>query len=82
MGFVPRDGGMMDCGSVFAPDTMGAEIFDTLSGSPGGAADDCDKTLSGAKVWVFGLLGIGVLAGLLAIAVPNESTKAKDNATV
>lgn len=49
------------CGSPFRPDSLAAEIYDTLEGSFGGAAAECESKISGSLVWVIALIGLGVI---------------------
>ena len=49
------------CGTVFAPDHMAARHYDALSGSYGAAVTDCTADTSAAAVWVWALIGIGVV---------------------
>ncbi|MGR6899914.1 SHOCT domain-containing protein [Glutamicibacter sp. BSL13] len=48
------------CGSVFDQDSFAAKVYDTLGGSPGGAARECLEKISAAAVptWIFIVLGI------------------------
>jgi hypothetical protein len=73
LGFMPVGS---ECGSVFRPDTFGAELRDTLAGSLGGAADECEQDLSNRRIPTYGLLGMAVVAGLIAIAIgPDKSAE-------
>lgn len=51
------------CGNVFNRKSGAAEIYDTLSGSPGGAARSCAESISAAAVptWIFIVLGIVIV---------------------
>ena len=69
LGFAPRGGSDAGCGSVLRPDTLQAQFADTLRGSFGGYEAACDKALSDGRPLTYGALGLGGVAGLLAIAI-------------
>lgn len=68
MGFSKRSGDL--CGTVFKPDNHAAERPDTLSGSFRGAQTDCAEAISDAKPLTYVALGVGVIAGLIALVAP------------
>ncbi len=75
LGFSERGGS--GCGSVLKPDTYQAQLTDTLSGMDGYEAS-CDKALSDGKPLTYGALGLGAVAGLLAIVMAGQVTRTKD----
>ncbi|MET4062155.1 putative membrane protein [Arthrobacter sp. UYP6] len=63
------------CGSVFNPKSLSAEIYDTLSGSYGGAEANCRESISAAAVptWILIVLGIMlVVAGIIVRSIGNN----------
>ncbi|QYF88500.1 SHOCT domain-containing protein [Arthrobacter sp. PAMC25284] len=69
MGF-QKAGGL--CGSVFRPDSMAAELADTLRGSFGGYGASCDKSIASMAVptWILIVVGIAlILTGIIVRAI-------------
>ena len=70
----------VECGSAFSPDYDEAKYRDALGNAlwqdAGYASDDddalsgCEGAISTRKTFAFGLLGVGAVSGLMAIAIP------------
>lgn len=65
-----------NCGSAFAPDYSRAQLADGL-GPGDSAVDDCRAAVGDRRPFAYGLLALGALAALLAVAVPASPRKDK-----
>jgi len=64
------------CGSVFDQDSFAARIYDTLGGSPGGAASECASKIAAATTptWIFIVLGVLlIVTGLIIRNTPRKT---------
>ncbi|HEX9086149.1 MAG TPA: SHOCT domain-containing protein [Arthrobacter sp.] len=67
------------CGSVFVPKSIAAQLYDTLQGSYGGAADECKNSIASASVptWILIVLGIVmIVTAFILRSVANRPTVA------
>lgn len=55
------------CGSVFRPDSLAAELYDTMGGY--GGASDCRRSIASAAVPTWILIVLGIVLVLTAIVV-------------
>lgn len=73
--------GSLDCGSVLAPSDSDAAFMEigaqAVGSDPGQFTAACNASRSDAKPLAYGALGLGVLAGLLAVVAPAKDQRPK-----